>query len=149
MTTLLLEELRGTALVQPFSVKLRHRINVAGIRFYAYSHNSPAGTFIMSLFSGVNLIASGNFTSLDIENAHINSDKYIHGIFLVEFDYPVILNYGDYELRLTSSGYVFSESAYLGWVKRHEDVTNRVDYVVIDDSYNPLTFELWDYKRSV
>jgi len=48
-----------------------------------------------------------------------------------------------FEVRITSSGYSFSESDYLGWIKPHENIRIESDYNITNDAQNAFGLELW------
>jgi hypothetical protein len=149
MTTLLVQDLRTSPLEQDFLVKTRRRATLSGVRLYLYLHNSPMGSINVSIEQGNQSIITQSFNLSDIETQAQTINKYIHGMFLIPFDRNVILNYGLHKIRLEADTYIFSQLSYVGWVRRHEDMTNFIDYAPIDDTQKPLSFELWEFRRNV
>ena len=144
MTTLVVEPLKAVDLVQEFELKVT-RLNLTAVRPYLYLHNDPVGTFTLNIKYSGNIIATADFTMAEIKsNATYNDNEFHHGF--VKIDIGAVLNLGvKYEMELTSSGYTFSESSYLGWVKEYENLTNSLSVSVSDFSENPLSFQLWGY----
>jgi len=148
MSTLLIDELR-TSLEQDFSVTSRNE--VAAIRPRLYFQNDPTGTFTISIYEGVTLLGSSSLTMTEIlANTGWSAGQYHYGRIRFSFDLPVILQHGvSYTIKLTSSGYTFSEASYLGWCKSWDNLINTfVDEATItDDLERAFDYELWNYIR--
>jgi hypothetical protein len=143
MTTLVVEEL-VTTLTQEFTLSLPRRAHVDSIRPHLYTHNTPAGTFTLSILDlSDNLIASKSFTAQEIYDAIPTTNDYAQAYFRINFDNKVHLPSATYKLRLSSSGYTFSESSYMGWVRDHEDLKVTLGYTPASDLTNPLSYEIW------
>lgn len=146
MTMLVVEELKST-LTQSFTVDLNRRITVAGIRPYIYMHNSPTGTFTLSLKEGATTHATVTFDSTEIKSDLVTSDNYAHLWKALTFVDPLQLSKGSFSLVLSSSGYSFSESSYLGWIKEHDNIFQTTDGNNNTDYNNPLSFQLFEKKH--
>ena len=146
MTDLVVEELK-TTLSQSFSIDLNRRYTVAGIRPYIYMHNSPAGTFTISLKEGATTHASKSFTSADIKSDLSTADNYAHIWKALVFANPLLLSRGSFVLELSSSGYSFSESSHIGWIKEHDNIFQTTDGNNNTDYNNPLSFQLFEEKN--
>lgn len=143
MTTLVVEELQ-TTLSQEFTISRSKRYHISGLKMYLVMYNAPSGTFTATIKSGATTIASKSFTSGDIQSDLSTSDSYAHVWKALVFDNNVILDKGTYTLELSSSGYTFSESAYMGWVKEHDQIFFGTDYTVNNIWEYPLSFYLLD-----
>ena len=111
-----------TTLEQPFSIidgKVHHW---KGVRPYLYAHNHPSGTFTIELISGASSLTSVNFTASDLYSGLSTSDNFIHLYYRLLFPNVLPLKNGTYSLKLSASGYSFSEPSYLGWIREHEDI---------------------------
>lgn len=140
---IIVDELK-TTLSQSFSVYKREHLGA--IRPFLYKHLSPSGTFTFSIIQNATTLGSKNFTSADIEALDgVTALNYYHGAFRVLFDNPIVLNPGTVEIKLSHSGYTFSESAYLGWIREHERTVNQFTDTG-NDFQNPLAVELWTWK---
>lgn len=147
MTTLVVEELK-TTLSQSFTVNVNRRITVAAVRPYLLMYNSPSGTFTLSLKEGATTHASKTFTSADIKSDLSTSDNYAHLWKVIEFSNPVHLSKGSYTLELSHSGYTFSDTSYLGWIKEHENIfQNTADLTGLSSYDYPLSFQLFSKRR--
>ena len=147
MTTLVLDELI-TTISQTMTVDHEKRIQIAGIRPYIYMHNAPAGTFTLSIKDGATTLASKDFTSAEIKSDLSTTDNYAHLWKRLVFDNPIQLTKKEYEIELSASGYSFSESGYIGWVREHENQFNRTSGTPISDLENPFSFQLFEYAES-
>jgi hypothetical protein len=112
---LIVDELKDT-LEQGFTIDLETRYSIIEFKPYLYMHNTPSGTFTLSILdSDENTVTSKDFTSSDIKESLGTEDNYAHVYLPVRFD--TILLKGTYIVRLSSSGYTFNESSYLGWAR--------------------------------
>lgn len=147
MTTLVVEELKST-LTQNITVNLNRRYQIEAIRPYIYMHNSPSGTFTLSLKEGAATLASVDFTSAEIKTNLSTSDNYAYLWKTLQFSDPVFVSKGSYSLVLSSSGYSFSESSYLGWIKEHENIFNDTASLSgVSFMDYPLSYQLFEKKR--
>jgi hypothetical protein len=146
LTKLVVEELK-TTLVQDFSWNLRTRAHAHAFRPHLYVHNAPAGAFTLAVLDSVDtVLGSGTFASADVYSGLGTANLYAHAYFRVDMTNMPPLHPGSYKLRLSSSGYTFSESAYLGWVRDHEDLKAPIDGAPASDLNNPMSFEMWVYQ---
>lgn len=145
MTKLVVEDLQ-TTLEQDFTVYLERRITVAGIRPYIYMHNSPSGTFTFTLKRAGVTIASDSFDSTEIKSDLGTTDNYIHIWKVLNLANVIHLESGAYSLELSSSGYTYSDSSYLGWVKEHEHLTSEINGSPLTDFNNPMSIQLFELK---
>jgi hypothetical protein len=147
MTTLYVEEKTASALTQTFTME--KRANIQAIRPNLYFHNDPAGTYTITIKDGANAIGSKSLTMAEIiTNANFTANQYHHGFFNFQFDDVVTLNSGIYTLEFSTSGYTFSESSYVGWIKEYEYRTNNIAEgdTVTTVFTNPLSFQIWSYE---
>ena len=151
MSTLLLHELReGETLTQTFTTN--ERIAMAGIRLYLYKHLSPVGNFTLTIKYNTTELASATVTSaiMEANDSNITATNYYHGFIRFDLDSNVILDENIiYTLELSGSGYTYSDSAFIGWVKEFEYPTNTtsIDVSTVDDGTQPNSFQIFNYKR--
>jgi hypothetical protein len=139
-----IEELKTTH-SQVFDAK--KRLNIKSIRPNIYKHATPAGTFTFSIIQDSVTLASKSYTATEIETlAGLTPGDYFHGPFNFEFDDSIVVNKGNFTIQLSASGYTFSESAYFGWVKPHEDISVDIDYTITNGRQNPFGVEIWTYQ---
>lgn len=141
MSKFVVDELE-TTLYQDFSFKLNK--SVKAIRPNLYLHNSPSGTFTVSLKEGATTLASKSYTMAQIESlAGFTANQYHHGYFTFEFDdYINLKNNKTYRIELSAAAYTFSESAYIGWIRPHENLYNNATSEI--NAYdNAFGFQLW------
>lgn len=146
MTTLVVDELK-TTLTQTINLNKVRRYNIAAVRPLIYMENAPSGTFTLSIKSGATTLASKSFTSADIKADLGTSDNFAYLWKNVTFDIPVKLNNGAYTLELSSSGYSYSSSSYIGWIKEFENIFNEINGTPQDYSENPFSYQLFEYRR--
>ena len=137
MTTLVCDELE-TTLTQTVNMNYDRVYHVAGLKIKLLMYNNPTGTFTLSLKSGVTTLASASFTSADIKTDLSTADNYAHLYKALNFSLP--LKKGSYDLVLSSSGYTFSASSFLGWCKSYANIFNEEA-----DSTAPYTDKPFDY----
>lgn len=146
MTTLIVDELI-TELFQDITYSSSERAIIASIMPYLMMYNAPTGTFTFSVLNGSTVLFSKTFTSADIKASLNTTSNYAHVFFPIVPTEQVELEKGTYRFKLTSSGYTFSESAYIGWIRQHEDLSLPLGYAPADDYSNPLSVRIKVYKR--
>lgn len=147
---LYVEELKATPLVQTFTRATA--CQVAFFRLHLVKYLSPAGTFILQLTdSSDNVIATSSQTLADMqtEGSADLQENYYHGQIKFTFDRAYNLRANEvYKIKLSSSGYTYSDTDFIGWCKAFEDpaipVTGDVAHAPIDSPYD---FETYVYQR--
>ena len=130
------------------SATANRRMTIAAVRPFIYKHRSPSGTFTVSIIQGGNTVGSKTFTSAQMESeiADVTSVNFFHGPYKIEFDSPIVVNRGSFDIKLSHSGYSFSETDYIGWVREHERTVN--DFAAVStNTEHPKAVEVWEYKR--
>ena len=141
MSYIVVDEL-DTTLSQTITLDYDRIYHVAGIKIKLLMYNSPAGTFTLSLNKDATTLASASFTSADIKSDLSTTDDYAYLYKALNFSLP--LKKGSYQLVLSSSGYTYSASSFIGWIKSHENVfiepTTSLDNF-IDNPLDVLIYE--------
>lgn len=127
------------------TVTVEEDILINAVRPYMYKHNSPAGTIRITVYKDASELAYGELTSAEMEANDIKlaTHSFAHGHFRFDLNKFLRLRPGEYEIKMTSSGYSFSEGAYFAWVQSHEDIRYSINGVPQNSFENPLTVELW------
>ncbi|GEM_PF-2197895 len=128
MSSHIVHEFKETSLEQLFTVSEKRSLKAIAIKVYL--HNDPSGTFTLSLKnSSDEVIISKSLTWAEIvTGAGFTANEYHYGYLLFSFDrYVNLFDLTNYKLVLSSSGYSFLESSYLGWIEPHENVLNGVN----------------------
>lgn len=146
MTTLVVEPLKDE-LSQTIKYKLDYRSQLAGIYPYLYMHNAPAGVFTFSIIRDGQIIYTELFTSSNIKSKLGTIHNYAHVFYPSVPPAPVMLEKGEYTLRITATAYVYDTSSFLGWVRQHEDLNNEIESVA-ENNANPLAYRYKTYKAS-
>lgn len=133
MTTLVVEPLTSS-ISQNFTFDINERVHIGAIIPYLYLHNSPIGTFTLTLSGQNGDIYAKSFTSADIKSALNTSDNYAHVFYPVIPDEPIQISKGAYTISLEASGYTYISNSFLGWLKQFENIQN-------ENSYNPITVD--------
>lgn len=146
MSTLVLEELKASTLEQELTVNKRSVLRA--IRPNLYFHNDPAGTYTIKIKNGSTELASKSLTMAEIiSGASWTTGQYHHGV--ITFDLSgseIVLNKGvTYTIELSASGYSFSESSYVGWIKEYENLKNTYTGSTSDAFSLPFSYEIWSY----
>jgi hypothetical protein len=146
MTKIVVEELK-TTLEQNFTNNVKRKIQ--SIRIWIYKHLSPSGNFYITVNqASQDLAVSEALTSSYIEaNSSSTALNYSHGFIKFNFTNPFILNAGDFTLELSNDSYTFSESAYVGWVKYHENNPFTQDYSPNNGVNNTFGVEFWETRE--
>lgn len=147
MSTLVIEELI-TELSQQIRMKLDTRSHIASLAPYIYMHNAPAGTFTLSI-TGTGVNFSKSFTCADIKAALNTTNNYAHVFMPVVPLSPLYLKRDIYTVKLSASGYTFSESSFLAWIKEHEDVKHNIEYIPTNDEYNPFSMRIKVFEQGI
>lgn len=145
MSKVIINELT-TELEQSFRLELNERYSIGAVIPYLYMHNAPAGTFRLTILSGVNVRAEKTFTSSDIKTELNTTSNYCLVFHPVVFDFPVQLDAGTYTARLSATGYTGTNTSFIAWCQQHEDLNNQLDYVPASDQANPLAMRLKTYR---
>lgn len=113
---------------------------VEAIRPHIYRHNFAAGSLKLSIYDSLNnLVAESDPVAI----SSIQSLAYFHGY--VRFNINAYLKRDqEYRIKLTGTGYTFSESAYIGWCNgfdlgKYDPITTP-----ISDFAAPFDLEIWE-----
>jgi hypothetical protein len=118
-------------------------VNMYGVRLHLYRHLLPVGSLFVELRNSNNVLIK---TSEVIDIADIpQTEDYFHGYIRFLISHP--LREGlEYFLALKSTGYSFSESAFIGWCNDFDLRRVRSNYAPNAGISAPLGFELWAYE---
>lgn len=119
---------------------------LGGLKIKVLMYNAPSGTFTISLKSGATTLHSEDFTSASIKTDLSTSNNYAWIWKAFQFTNPIPLASGVYTLELSSSGYTFSDSSYLGWISDYESDYQRQTDTPSNDGENPQAFQLFEYR---
>lgn len=149
MTQIVAEELK-TDLTQDITLTLNKPYEITTIKPYLFIYNSSSitGVFKFSIYDSSNTVelASKTFTIGDVKTQGGFTNDYFRTWFPVTFDSPAVLPKGDYNFKLTSTGYSFSSSAFIAWCREHENEKVNFNHIPENDLQNPLSYELYTRK---
>jgi hypothetical protein len=148
MSTLLVQGLK-TELSQVFNLKLSERYMIGAFSPYLYIHNAPAGTFLFEVIKNSVTIFESFFTSDSLLDDMGTIHNHAHVFFPFMPDFPVQLSKGEFTVKLSASGYTYTDSSFIGWVQQHENIQNEMDYVPVTDDQNSLAMRLKIYKQGL
>jgi len=148
VTTLVLKELI-TTLEQDINFNLNVRYNIGALIPYIYMHNAPAGTFTIELIKSSVTIFSNTFTSVDLKASLGTTDNYAHVFYPIVPTDTVQIERGIYTVKLSSSGYTYNSSSFLGWCQQYVNIQGTLDYVPANYSENPLSIRVKTYKEGI
>lgn len=134
---LVVHELEAAGLSQV--LRSSKRVNIEAVRPHLYRHNFAAGSLQMQILNGATVVA----TSTSVNIADIGTANYLHGY--VRFYINAFLDKNtDYTFKLISSGYTFSEPAYIGWCVGFDALNHyAATYVAASNLEAPLDLEIW------
>lgn len=145
MSSLLVDKL-VTELTHEIRLTNSSRVHISAFYPYLFLYNSPVGTFTLSILRGATAIFSQSFDSAAIKISIPTVNDYAHVFYPIIPPNPLPIESGLYTIKLSATGYVPTESSYLGWIKQHEDVQNNLEYVSANDTYNPYAIRIKVFK---
>ena len=145
MTFLTIHELGNDEAEFEQTITVEKNILINAIRPYIYKHRRPLGTFKVSIWKGARELAFGELTSAEMEDQdpRLGANDFAHGHMRFDLNRFVNLRKGEYIIKMSSTGYSFSEADYFGWVKAHEDIRYSINGIPQNAFENPYTVELW------
>jgi len=142
MSTLIVHELETPGNNTVFQeIKPTQNINLAAIRPHLYLHNAPSGKVRVEVQdeNGRLIKASAKQTITDLKTL-----AFAHGYHKFDIDTPLIKDIKYRIAVVTSDGYTFAESAYIGVCKDWDDEKTNQSYSPNNQFDAPLDFELWE-----
>lgn len=147
MSTILCETLEDTALVQQVNFKAYRKHRIPGVQLRVVYYNSPVGTFNVEFKSGLDVLGSGSFTTQDIKDGRNTTDDYGYVFVPITFNNAITILPGSYTIELSSTGYTYSSSSFMGWVKSFENLFNEREDEFVDFSSNPFDVLIYEERR--
>lgn len=132
------------SLLQWISTKSKKE-HLTHVRPHLLKFGAPAGALTVQLVD-----EDGNVltTSESVDIDDISSADYFHGYVRFEIEY-VLEAETRYGLLLQSSGYSFSESAYIGWCADRDLAKYEKQFSAQADEDYPLDVENWTRQKRV
>ena len=143
MTKLVVDELQ-TTLEQTFTYDLDKRATIHAVGLYLYMCNAPSGTFTLSVKSGATTLISQTFDSAEMKTDMSTTDNYLYMWKTLLFDDLIQLEKGTYTLELSSSGYTYSSTSYLAWIKEHENIFMNYTGTANNFTMYPRSFRIYE-----
>lgn len=145
MSFVVVDELK-TTLTQRINLLYDRVYQIDGVSIKILMYNAPAGTFTVTLKDLLgNNLASDTFTSAEIKTALETSDNYAYCFVPISIYAP--LKKGSYDIELSASGYTYSQSSFMGWIKSHENVYNSISGTPVNFTENPFDYLLFERTR--
>lgn len=144
----LIVETLYTSLTQQINCNSEKRVHIGAIIPYLYFHNLSSGEFKFEILKSDSVIYSHFFDWKDIKGSI--AEDYFHVYYPVVPSNPVQIEEGTYSIVLTAlSGYNVEGNSFLGWIKQHEDIQLKMDYLPDSDNQNTLTVRFKEYKDGI
>lgn len=133
-----------TSLKQSIEVGSKNE-QIYALRPWLLKVGSPMGSLKMEIIdSRDRIVASSDSVTI----ASISSAAAAHGH--VRFLVAASLKAGtSYWARLQPTGYSFSESAWIGWVRGFDQRALPLGYNPVDDFDYPLDLEIWTVRKAI
>ena len=148
MSQLLVETLT-TELSQEINYDSDERCSIACFIPYIYFHNA-VGSFTFEIESDYGVIFSKSFTAQDIKDSIPSTANYAHVFYPIIPTNPVQIERGSFTFRLIAgAGYSVTQSSFIGWIKQHEDIQNRMSYNPASDNENTFAIRFKMYKEGI
>ena len=134
---LVVHDLKAEGLFQV--VRRNRRTIVEAVRPHIYRHGFPAGSLkVQILKEDDTLVAESDSVLI----SSIETENYFHGN--VRFLISAYLDKNtNYKIKLTSSGYTYSESAFIGWCVGFDLRRYPETYSIDNLLKKPLDLEIW------
>jgi len=120
-------------------------VQLEAVRPHLYKHNNPAGNLYVELRNSSGALLKTS-SAVSVQSITDISNAYFHGYVRFNLKAGLLPN-TTYLLRLVSSGYAFSESAYVGWCNDYDLRKYDVDYIPSGNTIAPLDIEAWEMKQ--
>ena len=146
MSVIICDEL-VTTLQQEIEFHPYRNCTISGIKIKLLMYGSPDGTFTLSFKQGVDVLASKDFTSLDIKNDLETLDDYAWLWKALKFNEFTIKS-GVYTLELSTNGYSYAPNSFIGWIKDYESVFNERSDEFEDNYTNPYSHRIYELTKN-
>lgn len=137
---LIVNELTSASLYQEIT-PTKNTLLVA-IRPHLYVHNLPAGSLKLQLLDANEEVITESETILI---STITAATYYHGYVRFYIDYYLQKDV-TYKVKLVGSSYTFAETGYVGWCNGYDLGKYSNDFVVTNNTYAALDYEIWSKK---
>lgn len=138
-----------TSITQQITNILDRRVTAVAPKLHFF--NNPAGTYTMTIKDGGTTIGTKSLTMAGINTLVTTQEgsslAYKVGYFSFVFDAPIRLSRNvEYDLILTTSGYTFSASSSVAWVKEYLNETNKLGSTPTaqNDLWKAFSYRLWE-----
>lgn len=118
--------------------------DIHAVRLHLYKHNSPAGSLIVKLADTQGKV----FATSDTVSISSITGTFFHGYVRFLVSYPIKKN-TQFRVYLTSSGYTFGESAYIGWCNDFDLRKYTATYSPNQSTRAALDLEVWSKSERV
>lgn len=147
MSTFVVDELRAITLVQP--VRILTPITVGSIKAIFYVHNLPLGMFTATLKKGLETILSWSFDSTTLQNSFDGIEPHFAVVYPLYKSSAFRLGTGDYTLELSSVGYTYHASSWIGWCKDWQGPMQKTYGPGLEEFRNfPYSHRIIEYRES-
>lgn len=150
MSTLMVHEIYGSALIQQFRTPNDGLVReIAAIRPHLYIQGGPSGQILVRLqnTSTVGVLADADLVTV----SSITSATYFHGYVTFDINATVQPN-TVYQISVGASGATWTSASFVGWVTDHDKRKYSPNYTPATDAEYPLDFEIWErkvYRRGI
>ena len=143
MTTLVVDEL-VSQLVQPIYIK--KKIKALAVKLHLYVHNMPTGSFKFQILKEGDLYAEFPFSCDDLKSSFGGTTSYFRVFFPFAVGSKINFEEGNYTLKITSTGYTYSQTSFLGWCKDWQGYFG--DVTIVPESYLefPYSFRIIELR---
>lgn len=143
MSRLAVEELI-TTLSQPFQVT--KPLNIAGVKPYLFAASPSITSITLEIHQGATVIFSKTLTFAEIKTMGSTTLNNWHGFIPFTNESSIFLSPGDYTIVLSASGYTYSHSNFIGWIKdRVCYIGNILGTAPTNYKLNPYSYRLLEY----
>jgi hypothetical protein len=144
MSRVVVEELI-TTLTQNFTVTTP--INIGGIKPKLFNSNASASDVTIDLLQSGNVLFTKTLTLAQIKLMGNTTLNNWHGFISFTSPTSIYLSEGDYQIRLSASGYTYSKTNFIGWCKEYDCYFgNILGTPLTNYKLFPYSYRLIEYK---
>lgn len=133
-----------TTLIQPHRQLISQ--NIAGIKPYLLAASPSITSVTFEIIQGAVTLFSKTLTFAEIKAMGSTSYDNWHGFVTFANDDGLYLQEGDYEIKMSATGYTYSSSNFIGWCKDIVcTIGNTYGTAPTNYTMNPYSYRLIEY----
>jgi hypothetical protein len=144
MTTLIIDEFINEFIQ---TIRFDKRIKIGSIKARFYVHNMPSGVFTFQILKQNTLIIEESFTCSDLRDSFNGTENFFHVNFPLFLNKNLVLDRGNYEFKIISDGYTFSQNSFFSWTKDFQGVFGGFNDENVEFTEYPYSFRIIEIRQ--